>query len=872
MKKIIRKTGKIASMVFACLLVLTMCFDKTSAQAADGDRVRIEFNDEKVTYSDGWNNYEDRQMYSNKVGSYVTLEFEGTGFSILGGLAKNGPIAEVNIDNGTIVEDADFYSANGTGAEEKIYEKKGLPEGKHTAKITFTDRRTPGAGEGFKNMQIAIYAFEELHYSNEERAVTVIGGKAEKDKYLAGDQVKITADTPEAGKEFVKWESDNDIQFADERAASTTFVMPEQEVTVKAVFEEKRTESATFYIDSKNGDDKADGRTPATAWKTLGRAEEEGAFLPGDKILLKAGTEYHEDFAPKGSGTVENPISVDIYNGNVIGKEAGERAKISADGKANSAVLLQDVSYWNLSNLEVTNDAGNHNQKRAGVNVEITQPGVQKGFHLDNLYVHNVSGTMDDKNQKNGGIFFAVTCPKEEIETIETHFADILVENCYVKDVSRTGISVGYTTKDDDSYGYGGRLPADFIQKYYHTNVVIRNNYVENSGGDAIVPMYCNEPLIEYNVSDGASQNTASNPGAMYNAAIWPWRCEEPVFQYNEAFGTVLNGDGQAFDCDFSRGTLYQYNYSHDNQGGFMLVCQGESLESVVRYNISQNDKRNLFMLSNPNEAVVYNNTFYIGEGMDSIVSNHGGKASMYNNILYSTKESEIKGWGQNVTWDNNLYYQCDTQPKDENMIIANPQFVAPGTGGEGKVGDSAIDTLAGYQLQENSPAIDSGKTIENNGGRDYFGNQIYGQADMGAAEYVPVSAREFTITASVNGEGGKISPAGEVKVQGGQDQTFTITPENGYKVADVTVNGKSVGAVAEYTFENVTENGTITATFQKKEQTSSGNTTTGNPNDGQKIEKRAAKTGDDNSVAGLLFGMIAGGSVIAVISRRKHV
>ena len=489
-----------------------------------------------------------------------------------------------------------------------------------------------------------------------------------------------------------------------------------------------------YYVDSENGDDAADGLTPDTAWETLDNVNEK-EFEPGDKILLKEGTQYHGTLNPSGSGTEEAPISIDIYNGDVIGEEAGERAAVHSDGEYDCTVLLENVSHWNISNLEVTNKADDNSVRRAGVNVEVTKPGLYSGFHLDNLYVHDVSGTLDGKDRRNGGIYFTVDADKAEIEGKETRFDSVLIENCYVRDVSRTGISMGWTIKDGDSYGYGGILPEDFINNYYHTNVVIRNNYVQRAGGDAIVPMYCKEPLIEYNVGDSCSQNTADNPNAMYNAGIWPWRCEDAVFQYNEVFGTKLNGDGQAFDCDFSRGTTYQYNYSHNNEGGFMLVCKDESLESIIRYNISQNDKRTLFMLSNPNEAVFYNNTFYIdGANIDS---GHGGKASMYNNIFYNVGENKSVSWGGNTAYDTNLYYGFDDLPNDANKVEGDPKFVNPGQGGTATLGDMAIDTLDGYKLQADSPAIDAGKTIEDNGGRDYFGNPIADQkTDIGAAEY----------------------------------------------------------------------------------------------------------------------------------------
>ena len=70
-----------------------------------------------------------------------------------------------------------------------------------------------------------------------------------------------------------------------------------------------------------------------------------------------------------------------------------------------------------------------------------------------------------------------------------------------------------------------------------------------------------------------------------------------------------------------------------------------------------------------------------------------------------------------------------------------------------------------------------------------------------------------YTITATA-GSGGSISPSGSVSVNYGATQTFTITPNTGYNVADVKVDGSSVGAVTTYTFTNVTTNHTIAATF----------------------------------------------------------
>lgn len=70
-----------------------------------------------------------------------------------------------------------------------------------------------------------------------------------------------------------------------------------------------------------------------------------------------------------------------------------------------------------------------------------------------------------------------------------------------------------------------------------------------------------------------------------------------------------------------------------------------------------------------------------------------------------------------------------------------------------------------------------------------------------------------YTITATA-GKGGSISPSGDVKVTKGDSKTFTVKANTGYEIADVLVDGKSVGAVSTYTFKNVTEAHTIKATF----------------------------------------------------------
>ena len=72
-----------------------------------------------------------------------------------------------------------------------------------------------------------------------------------------------------------------------------------------------------------------------------------------------------------------------------------------------------------------------------------------------------------------------------------------------------------------------------------------------------------------------------------------------------------------------------------------------------------------------------------------------------------------------------------------------------------------------------------------------------------------------YTIKAAA-GTGGSITPSGNVSVREGRDKTFTITPDKGYAVANVKIDGKSIGAVKSYTFENVRRNHTIEVSFAR--------------------------------------------------------
>ena len=104
---------------------------------------------------------------------------------------------------------------------------------------------------------------------------------------------------------------------------------------------------------------------------------------------------------------------------------------------------------------------------------------------------------------------------------------------------------------------------------------------------------------------------------------------------------------------------------------------------------------------------------------------------------------------------------------------------------------------------------------LRNSGTGGNEGNSGTGGNEGGSGSGGGSGYSYYTIKATA-GTGGSISPSGNVSVREGRDQTFTITPDKGYAVANVKIDGKSIGAVKSYTFENVRRTHTIEVIFMK--------------------------------------------------------
>ena len=546
---------------------------------------------------------------------------------------------------------------------------------------------------------------------------------------------------------------------------------------IATVFAEENsngTSGRDYYISSLNGDNRNDGTEKGKAWETLDKLQEV-QLQPGDRILLESGSVFNGFIHLKDvSGTEENPIEINKYgegnnpridtNGQGIWYQDYGKALDSASHKykdyISSSILLYDAEYINISNLEITNKAPEKEAKynslntmnRTGVAAVAQNKGTIDHIYLDGLNIHDVIGNVYDKHMNNGGIYFTVFKPKNESETGISKYNDIKIENCTVNNVNRWGIAVGYTAYWDNFTA--SEIPDDVIAKYGSTGVEIRNNYLKDVGGDAITTMYCDRPLIEYNVSDGIAKqinNTdySETGGGKVAAAIWPWKCKNAIFQYNEVFDTCINQDGQAWDADSGDGTIYQYNYSHNNGGGAVMVCLDQAVNTVFRYNISENDLSGVLNLPGHPKAEIYNNVFYIKEGVPFIRPGMtGGVAVVRNNIIYNAGTEKSEEWtkgGSKVTYSNNLYYNYSNLPTDDTFAItADPKFINPGKGPvayTGKIPNENekithdLSAFGGYKVSEDSPVVNAGVYIPGSPEKDFFGNPLGLIPDIGVHE-----------------------------------------------------------------------------------------------------------------------------------------
>ena len=140
---------------------------------------------------------------------------------------------------------------------------------------------------------------------------------------------------------------------------------------------------------------------PRRRGKALRRANAH-VFQPGDELLLKAGTRYSGQLKPQGSGNAVDgrprPILLGKYGD-------GADPRIDGNGEFPDTLLLRNVEFWDVQDLEITNLGTNRAPSRTGVRAVVDGFGAMHHIHLRRLYVHDVNGDLR-KDREGCGIFF----------------------------------------------------------------------------------------------------------------------------------------------------------------------------------------------------------------------------------------------------------------------------------------------------------------------------------------------------------------------------------------------------------------------------------------------------------------------------------
>lgn len=335
-----------------------------------------------------------------------------------------------------------------------------------------------------------------------------------------------------------------------------------------------------MFFDANGGDDANDGFSEESPKKSVAalneaiRAQSKKGAL---RICLKGTFLGCVDISGY-SASKEKPLIVTSYG--------DEQAVIDGNGE-NNAVLISGGNV-RLTNVEITNPTG-----LRGVYVFTT--GHYENLVISGCYIHNVNWNWTKSDAEENYFDRLNELGKDGVEDVDSTFVyerggiifntasgstpcwleNVWVENNTIEKVSRSGVFMTSNWVKKIGVAWGVNPYCDDDHGYYPSkNVNYVGNKVNLTGGDGLVMIGVKGGYFEMNVSYHA--NFLGRTGTA-NVGMWPISSSDIVMQYNEgAYCHLANGgaDGEGFDIDIGcRNILFRYNYSHDNDGGGILLC-----------------------------------------------------------------------------------------------------------------------------------------------------------------------------------------------------------------------------------------------------------------------------------------------------------
>ena len=396
------------------------------------------------------------------------------------------------------------------------------------------------------------------------------------------------------------------------------------------------------------------------------------------------------------------------------------------------------------------------------------------------------------------------------------------------------------------------RIIAEFeeIRAVKPTAIRVTGEYVYNGGEQlANVEGYDAETMnIEGNIATDAGTYTVSVTSktgrwtdGTTDAATAQWRIERAEQEAPDGLqgvGPTTEGgsDGKITGTD----TSMEYRAAAEAS---YTACTGSEIENLTAgsYFVRYAEDRNHFaspdteVVVGEGEARSFTITFNANGGtgsMEPVTVEEGSRYPLPTCGFIPPVNMQFSGWALSaggsviadgaimVTSNITLYAIWEPVPVNEFVVFFD------GNGGTPAV--SSMTTI-GHRLAFLPGAFRSGSYrfvgwyTERNGGElittstvfaantIVYAHWTYTGGSGGSGGYVP----GYYIIRATAGAGGSITPSGDVSVRAGANQTFTITPNRGYAVSDVKIDGRSIGAVRSYTFENISASHTIEVQFR---------------------------------------------------------
>ena len=398
-------------------------------------------------------------------------------------------------------------------------------------------------------------------------------------------------------------------------------------------------DSYNIYIDSNDGDDKNSGNSKQNAWASLVNLDNI-ILKPGTTIHLKADSEFNGVIEINDSGTENNPIFFKSY-GN------GKKPIVNGNGEKKHTILLNNVEHIIIDGIEISNKGIERLEARTGLTILAEDSGELNNIVIQNMVIRDVNGSLVKSDGGGSAILI-----RKFGEKIKSRINGLQILNNHIYKTERNAINF--------------RASANRDKWYPNLNVIVKNNLIEKVPGDGIVIFGCDGAIVEHNTLRDFPDVLPDSEAA---AGIWPYSSDNTIIQFNEVSGHKAKWDAQGYDSDWnSVGTIIQNNYSHDNYGGFVLVCNAGSsygdkinigtANTIIRNNLSINDGIRPYPTT---RRGVFSPTFHITGPVEN--------THIHDNIIIIPKKNQnvdntivrIDNWGgpwpMKTTFENNKFY-----------------------------------------------------------------------------------------------------------------------------------------------------------------------------------------------------------------------